>query len=114
MFMQMSQVKVKVQDWLRTRVKMVFLDIRRRRRPHLKSWKSNFVIYWYNIETFILAPFTQIRTRVGFSWMTPFRGAKFDGVRYAIRGWFGGVCTRVGSTYVWEWAPRGSSSKVNL
>ena len=24
-----------------------------------------------------------------------------------FRGWFGGVCTRVGSTYVWEWAPRG-------
>ena len=22
-----------------------------------------------------------------------------------FRGWFGGVCTRVGSTYVWEWAP---------
>ena len=38
--------------------------------------------------------------------MTPFRDAKFDGVRYAIEGQFGGVCTRVGSTYVWEWAPR--------
>ena len=23
-----------------------------------------------------------------------------------FRGWFWGVCTRVGSTYVWEWAPR--------
>ena len=23
-----------------------------------------------------------------------------------FRGWFEGVCTRVGSTYVWEWAPR--------
>ena len=23
-----------------------------------------------------------------------------------FRGWFGGVCTRVGSTYMWEWAPR--------
>ena len=51
--------------------------------------------------------YTNTPLRVGFSWMTPFRGAKFDGVRYAIRGWFGGVCTRVGSTYLWEWAPRG-------
>ena len=25
-----------------------------------------------------------------------------------FRGQFGGVCTRVGSTYVWEWAPRDS------
>ena len=53
--------------------------------------------------------YTNTPLRVGFSWMTPFRGAKFDGVRYAIRGWFGGVCTRMGSTYLWEWAPRGLS-----
>ena len=26
-----------------------------------------------------------------------------------FRGWFEGVCTRVGSTYVWEWAPRGGN-----
>ena len=34
-----------------------------------------------------LAPFTQIGPiplRVGFSWMTPFTGTKFDGVQYAI------------------------------
>ena len=24
-----------------------------------------------------------------------------------FRGWFGGVYTLVGSTYVWEWTPRG-------
>ena len=23
-----------------------------------------------------------------------------------FRGWFGDVCTRLGSTYVWEWAPQ--------
>ena len=27
---------------------------------------------------------TNTPLRVGFSWMMPFRGAKFDGVRYAI------------------------------
>ena len=35
----------------------------------------------------------------------PFRGAKFDSVHYTIWGQFGGVCTQVGSTYVWEWPP---------
>ena len=29
-----------------------------------------------------------------------------------FRGWFGGVCTRVGSTYVWEWAPRALLSVI--
>ena len=31
-----------------------------------------------------------------------------------FRGWFGGVCTRVGSTYVWKWAPRAPDPGPNL
>ena len=31
-----------------------------------------------------------------------------------FRGQFGGVCTRVGSTYVWEWPPRAAARMGDL
>ena len=72
----------------------------------LFQFKKSFKSYW--VLNFKLGTiYTNTPLRVGFSWTTPFRGAQFMVCVTPFRGQFGGVCTRVGSTYVWERAPRG-------
>ena len=51
--------------------------------------------------------YTNTPLRVGFLWMMPFRVQNLTVCGTPFRGQFGGMCTRVGSTFVWEWAPRG-------
>ena len=73
----------------------------------LLQFKKSLKSFWDQMPFRVsdLAPFTQIRDSCEWRHLgvqnlmvcvTPFRGQ------------FGGVCTRVGSTYVWEWSPPGA------
>ena len=61
--------------------------------------------------------YTYTPWRVGFSWMTPFRGAKFDDqclLRHLGANLKVCVCTRVGSTFIIPLSKLDATSKVPL